>query len=153
MINEVFFAKYGNCKISVPPQYKVRNVKNPVVFCVDCVYGKKQNKKGRRCDEFIFFEINVNATGIYLIERKTNIIDLTKIEDQLQGGANFVADFIQKDPALDIYGFNFMPVFVSSSDVIPSRRAKLLAIEISLIDNIKHIHYIKNKEKLPKLSI
>lgn len=152
MIKSAFTEKYADCQISAPPEYKVKNVNSPVFFCVDCVYRKKPNSGGDRCDEFIFFYINRSVTGIHLIERKAGSVDVGKVRKQLQGGADFIADFITEDRALDEYRhkFDFMPVLVSVS-LSPSQLKNLIALKISLIGKSKHIHHVKNGRKLPKV--
>ena len=154
MIKQNFCAKYSGCKIPVPSQYKVKNVNSPVVFCVDCVYRNTKNATGRRCDEFIFFDISREVTGIYLIERKTNSTNATRVQEQLQGGANYVTSLVTEDPALDEYRhkFDFMPVFVSSPKIAPSQRRRILALKISLIGKTKNIRYVRKKGVLPKFS-
>ena len=149
-IKSEFIAKYEECKIETPSEYKMKNVTSPVVFCVDCVYRKKRNANGRRCDEFIFFDISRDVDGIYLVERKTNSTNVSKVKDQLQGGANFVAGFLHDDAALDESGFNFSPVFVSRG-IGPSQRAKLTTIKVKLRQQSKRIRYSQYKAALPKI--
>ncbi len=152
MIKQEFCARHTSCAIQPPSEYQLKNVTRPVVFCVDCIFRMQRNATGKRCDEFIFFNINQNITGIYLVERKTNISDVTKVKAQLQGGATFVCTFLNNDPALDCSAFDFMPVWVSKG-VSPSARRKLTTEKISLRNKTKHIYHIKNKQALPKICI
>ena len=151
-IKSEFIEKYEECEIEVPLEYKMENVNSPVVFCVDCVYRNTKNANGRRCDEFIFFDISRDVDGIYLVERKTNSTDIKKVKDQLQGGAAFVDDLVTADPALDEYRhkFDFMPVFVSSG-ITSSQRKRLATLKILLIGKSKRIRHVKTRTRLPKI--
>ena len=158
MIKQEFCAKYTSCAIQTPSEYQLGNATRPVVFCVDCIFRMQRNATGKRCDEFIFFDLNQNQnqnqniTGIYLVERKTNISDVTKVKAQLQGGATFVCAFLNNDPALDSAAFDFMPVWVSKG-ISPSARRKLITAKISLRNKTKHIYHVKNRQTLPKICI
>ena len=145
-----FIAKYAECTIQIPPAYRVKNASGLVVFCVDCVYRKTKRATGRRCDEFVFFDINRNVTGLYLIERKIHAVNIEKVKEQLQGGAKFIANFLHDDPALDKCVFNFKPVFVSRG-ITSSQRAKLAALKVELNRQRKRIFYVQYGKALPKI--
>ena len=147
VIKAIFHDTHGKCLISKPPQYKLENITKPEVYSVDCLF---QWKGGTRCDEFVFFDLSQNKTGLYLIERKTNSQDIEKVVRQLQGGANFVADFLKKDPATEAQPFDFMPVWVSK--IKPSQRSILRRdAKISLKRRKKLVWQVEKGRALPKL--
>ncbi len=150
MIKQIFLEGHRASKIAPRKEYKLpNNINDHAVFSVDCIF-KQANRRGSHCDEFIFSALNYASTGIHIIERKTNSTDATKVKEQLQGGANFIENFIKADPAIHPYKFEFMPVWVSK-DITPSIRRALVATRISLLNRKKSIRHIKNKQKLPSL--
>ena len=151
MMKQVFRQRYVDCEITAPSEYRLTNIASPVIFCVDCVYRVNSNVGGNRCDEFIFCDTRQNITGIYIIEKKdSKNIDVTKVAEQLQGGACFITDFLDRDPALDVCRFDFMPILVSQG-ITPSQRRSLINMIISLRGINRHIQYVPNKKRLPKL--
>lgn len=147
MIKAIFHDKHGRCLISKPPEYKLENITNPEVYSVDCLF---QWKGGTRCDEFVFFDLNQNQTGLYLIERKKNSQDIEKVRQQLQGGADFIEGFLKKDPATYDQPFNFIPVWISK--IKPTQRSILKKdAKISLKGRKKLIRQVKKGGALPKI--
>ena len=149
VIKAIFRDKHGKClipKSKHPKEYKLENVTKPEVYSVDCLF---QWKGKTRCDEFVFFDLSRNKTGLYLIEKKTNSQDIEKVVRQLQGGANFIADFLKKDPATDAQLFDFMPVWVSK--IKPSQRSILRGDKISLRRREKPVWQVEEGRALPKL--
>ncbi len=152
MIKQEFEARHACCVVSRRPEYRLKNILHPVVFSVDCVFSNPRHVGGSRCDEFIFFDIPQNVTGIYLIERKDNHGgNVTKVKEQLQGGATFIQRFLSGDFALHECRLNFMPVWVSKS-VNKSVRHRLLTEKISLRGMKKPIRHIQKRQKLPRLN-
>ena len=150
VIKAIFHDKHGKClipKSKHPKEYKLENIKNPEVYSVDCLF---QWKGGTRCDEFVFFDLSQNKTGLYLIEKKTNSQDIEKVRQQLQGGADFIADFLKKDPATDDQPFDFMPVWVSK--LKPSQRPRLRGDKISLRRRKKPVWQVEEGRALPKMT-
>lgn len=154
MLTADFKRSYKKCVIKLPPEYSFRSGVQRTVFCVDCVF-RATNRKGEHCDEFVFFCLEQKVTGIYLVERKggENVIP-SKAARQLQGGANFIADFLNGDAALDIYGMDYSPVIVAN--VLPSVHRKLVETKIFLRrknskQNIaRSIQRIDPRRKLPR---
>lgn len=156
-VKRIFNDRHQECDIEQLPQYnhgkyKLGEVISPIVYSVDCLFDKDPRRGGRRCDEFIFFDSAQRSTGIYLIERKdNNSNNISKIIEQLQGGAGFIEDFLNDDPAADGEPFDFMPVWVSRG-VKASTRKKLMKIRILLRGRNKPIKQIHTKGTLPKLA-
>lgn len=156
-VKRIFNDRYQECDIRQLPQfsqgeYELRGITSPITYSVDCLFSKDRGRTGRRCDEFIFFDLARRSTGIYLIERKdNNRNDISKIEEQLQGGAGFIEDFLNDDPATGGEPFDFMPVWVSKG-VRPSTRTKLRKTSISLCGRSKFVKHIDIKGALPKLA-
>ena len=151
-VKRIFNEQYKECKINQHPQYKLETINSPVIYSVDCIFEKYPGKDGRRCDEFVFFNLDQNKTGIYLIERKDNESkNVNKVKEQLQGGAGFIEDFLDNDPATDEQPFDFMPVWISKG-VSRSVGHELKKTKISLRNIYKAIKHIKAKNPLPKLT-
>ncbi|MDA8014000.1 MAG: hypothetical protein MPK09_00040 [Gammaproteobacteria bacterium] len=119
MLKTDFEKTFHECVISVDPKYVFPYAgKTYVVLGADLVYENYNFRgKGENCDEYIFFDYTSKMTGIYLVERKDNeaskSVKVEKIHDQLQGGADFIADFIEKDHSRAVFQFDFRPVLVS----------------------------------------
>ena len=149
MIKAIFRDKHGKClipKSKHPKEYKLENITKPEVYSVDCLF---QWKGKTRCDEFVFFDLSRNKTGLYLIERKKNSQDIKKVIEQLKGGAKFIEAFLKKDPATDDQPFDFMPVWVSK--IKPSQRSILRGDKISLRRREKPVWQVEEGRALPKL--
>lgn len=149
VIKAIFHDKHSNCLIPTQPEYELENITNPEVYSVDCLFQYYPNKGGKRCDEFVFFDLGWNQTGLYLIERKTHSQDIKEVIKQLQGGANFIEDFLKKDPATDAQPFDFMPVLISK--IKPSQRPRLRRAKISLRRRKKPVWQIEKGRALPKI--
>ena len=149
VIKAIFHDKHGKCLISKPLEYKLENITQSEVYSVDCLF-QCHSKGGKRCDEFVFFDLSQNKTGLYLIERKTNSQDIKEVIKQLQGGANFIADFLEDDPATDAQPFDFMPVWVSK--IKPSQRPRLRSAKISLKRRKKPVRQVEKGRALPKMT-
>ena len=150
VIKAIFRDKHGKClipKSKHPKEYKLENITKPEVYSVDCLF---QWKGKTRCDEFVFFDLSRNETGLYLIERKKNSQDIKKVIEQLKGGAKFIEAFLKKDPATDDQPFDFMPVWVSK--IKPSQRSILRGDKISLRRREKPVQQIENGKALPKMT-
>ena len=142
-----FLLKYKACAIPLPKEYKLQDkIKNPRTFCVDCVF-LQDNRGGDRCDEFVFLDLNTNQVGIYLVERKTNAVDASHIEKQLQGGAQHIEHF-RKSHSLIREQFDFMPILVSKRRARSALRAWKKKL-IVLGDKERRVRHIYRKEKLP----
>ena len=158
-VKRIFNEKYHKCDIEQLPQYsrgeyKLGSIENPIVYSTDCIFHKYHRaRRGRRCDEFVFFSLSPKSTGIYLVERKNNHANnINQVKEQLQGGARFIEAFLEDDPATDRQPFDFMPVWVSNSKGIkPTLRLQLKKAAISLRKNSKLIKHINTKGTLPKL--
>ena len=149
VIKAIFRDKHGKClipKSKHPKEYKLENITKPEVYSVDCLF---QWKGKTRCDEFVFFDLSRNKTGLYLIERKKNSQDIKKVIEQLKGGAKFIEAFLKKDPATDDQPFDFMPVWVSK--LKPSQRSILRGDKISLRRREKPVWQVEEGRTLPKL--
>ena len=156
-VKRIFNERYKECDINQlskyqQGKYELGNIASPVVYSVDCIFDRPPRRSGRRCDEFIFFNLKQRSTGIYLIERKDNHSnDVNKVKEQLQGGAGFIEDFLADDRALDNQPFDFMPVWISKG-IRPSMRPELKKIRISLRGIPKPISHVKARDRLPELT-
>ena len=68
-----------------------------MLYSVDCIISS--GNKGNRPDEFIFLNAGNpghNITCLYVVERKSVSSNVGKVKRQLQGGADFIDDFIKK---------------------------------------------------------
>lgn len=148
VIKAIFHDKHGNCLISKLPEYKLENITNPEVYSVDCLF-QCYSRGGKRCDEFVFFDLGQNQTGLYLIERKTHSQNIKEVIKQLQGGANFIEVFLDDDPATDDQPFDFMPVWISK--IKPSQRPRLRSAKISLRRRKKPVRLVESGRALPKI--
>ena len=150
-VKRIFNDRHQECDIEQLPEYKLQGINSPIVYSVDCLFSRGGGRSGRRCDEFVFFDLLQRSTGIYLVERKdNNCNNITKIKEQLQGGAGFIEDFLDDDPATIGEPFDFMPVWVSKG-VKGSTRNKLIKTRISLHGRRKLIKHVKVKGTLPRL--
>lgn len=149
MIKNEFRRAHGACEVAQRNEYSMSShITAPIVFDVDCVFEMRR-LPGMRCDEFIFFDILLNLTGIYLIERKdSHSADVTQVTRQLQGGATLITNFLNRDPALDAYNFEFLPVLVSRG-ITPSKSRKLQSESVTLRGKTKRIRHARSKCRLP----
>lgn len=142
-VKRIFHEKYRECDINQLPEYdrgkyKLGNIKNPVVYSIDEIFLKHPGRGGSRCDEFIFFDLTEVATGIYLVELKdSGNINVEKVKDQLQGGADFIENFLADDPATDDQPFDFFPYCVSKG-IRQSARIELRQCKIYLHSRYGH---------------
>lgn len=151
-VKRIFNDKYQECEIDQRPEYKLGNIDSPVVYSVDCIFERPPKQSGSRCDEFIFFNLNPSSTGIYLVERKDNHSNnVIKVKEQLQGGANFIEDFLKNDPATDRQPYDFMPVWVSRG-IKQNTRRELIKHKVSIRSKLKPIKHRKVNTTLPKLA-
>lgn len=151
-VKRIFHDKYQKCGIAQRPEYKLGTIDRPTVYSVDCIFDKVAKTGGSRCDEFIFFNLNPASTGIYLVERKDNYSnDANKVKEQLQGGAKFIEDFLNNDPATDQQPYDFTPVWVSKG-IKKTTSRELKKIRISLRNIQKPVRHVNKKGTLPKLS-
>ncbi len=150
-IKQIFHERHQKCEIAPRAEYKLGQIKNPAVYSVDRIFSQPPRNSGSRCDEFIFCYLRLNNTGIYLVERKDNHNNnVDKVKQQLQGGATYIQDFLNKDPATDEQPFNFMPVWVSKG-LRSSTRHVLAKIKISIRGDSRPVKHINVKDTLPKL--
>lgn len=155
MIKAIFHDEPSNKECLIPKskhpkEYKLGNITNPEIYSVDCLF-QCNSKGGKRCDEFVFFDLSRNETGLYLIEKKKNSQNIKEVRRQLQGGANFIKAFLKKDPATDGQPFDFMPVWISK--IKPSQRSILKKGDnkISLRRRKKRIRQVEEGRALPKI--
>ena len=150
MIKSEFQQCYANCILPHAQDYTLSsNVASPKFFNVNCVFNQIQ-RQGRRCDEFVFFDLlSQHKTGVYLIELKTNNTKIDQIKEQLQGGANFIADFLNSG-SYTPKQYDFLPVLVSKG-IKPSHHSKLLKQTISLGTIQKRIQHVTRKKMLPPI--
>lgn len=149
VIKAIFRDKHGKCLIPKPLEYKLENITKPELYSVDCLF-QCHSKGGKRCDEFVFFDLSQNETGLYLIERKTHSQNIKEVIKQLQGGANFIEAFLDGDPATDAQPFDFMPVWIFKFK--PSQRPRLRSAKISLKGRKKPVRRVENGRALPKMT-
>lgn len=151
-VKRIFNDKYQECEIDQRPEYKLGNIDSPIVYSVDCIFERPPRQSGSRCDEFIFFNLNPSSTGIYLVERKDNHSNnVIKVKEQLQGGANFIEDFLKNDPATERQPYDFSPVWVSRG----LRRTALRQLKqhkVTLRSSSKRIRHCDIGSPLPKLA-
>ena len=145
---------FPNCVIPVDPKYVFPYTgKTYAVLGADCVYKNYNFRgKGENCDEYIVFDYTRKMTGIYLVESKENSNDVEKIRNQLQGGADFIKDFIEKDRSRADFQFDFRPVLVSRA-IRVGMENRLRSQIICLGTRKKHILHaeIGKKTKFPTL--
>lgn len=154
VIKDLFHDKPANKECLIPKskqskEYKLENIIKPEVYSVDCLFQGHPKMGGERCDEFVFFDLSQNKTGLYLIEKKRNSQNIKKVIEQLQGGARFIEAFLDGDPATEAQPFDFMPVLISK--IKPSQRPRLRRAKISLRRIEKPVWQIENKRALPKI--
>ena len=143
----IFNEQYQECNIEQLQgysrgKYKPGKINNSIVYSVDCIFLKHPERGGRRCDEFIFYDSSQGDTGIYLIEIKdSDKVNVDEVKGQLQGGADFIKDFLNNDPATDNQPFDFTP-FCVSKGIRPSVRSKLIQCKIHLQSRHKRIKQI-----------
>ena len=136
-VKRIFHEKYKICNVDQLQgynrgRYKLGKIKEPIVYSVDCIFLKHPQSGGKRCDEFIFYNLPQGYTGIYLIEIKDSVkINVDEVKEQLQGGAEFIEDFLNNDPATDNQPFEFTP-FCVSKGIRPSVRTKLRQCKIHI---------------------
>ena len=116
-IRDIFHGLYYKCLIpgsSLP--YKWNRKKNSDAYSVDCVISS--GNKGNRPDEFIFLNAGKpghNITCLYMVERKSVSSNVDKVKRQLQGGADFIDDFIRGDCSISSkHKIVFRPVLVAT---------------------------------------
>ncbi len=147
-VKRIFYEKYSACDVNqirhyTRGKYTLGKLKNPVVYSVDCIFRKHPERGGKRCDEFVFYNLSHIETGIDLIEIKdSESIDAEKIKEQLQGGAGFIEYFLDNDPATDGQPFDFR-AFCVSKGIRPSERKKLVNCKINIRDKAKRIRHVK----------
>ena len=151
-VKRIFHEKYQDCEIAQRQEYKLGKIESPTLYSVDRIFGKSLKASGKRCDEFVFFNLDERSTGIYLIERKDNYSNnVSKVREQLQGGAKFIEDFLKNDPATDKQPYDFMPVWVSKGiRKSASHNLKKQIVTICLAK--KYIRHRDIKDELPKLA-
>ena len=146
-VKRIFNEKYRDCDVAhlqdySSGKYKLGKIDTPIVYSVDCIFRKHPERGGRRCDEFIFYNLAEGKTGIDLIEIKdSETINIDKVRDQLQGGAKFIEGFLSKDPATDGQPFDFRP-FCISKGIKPSERAKLIKCKIYIDSRSRYIRQV-----------
>ena len=153
MIKAIFHDEHGKClipKSKHPKEYKLENITRPEAYSVDCLFQYYPNRGGKRCDEFVFFDLSQNETGLYLIERKTNSQNIKEVIKQLQGGADFIEAFLDGDSATDAQPFDFMPVWIFKFK--PSQRPRLRSAKISLKGRKKPVRRVEEGRALPKMT-
>ncbi len=148
MIKDEFSQRYRTCIINNPIKCKLTSrVEKPKIFDVDRVFIQGKGS-GDRCDEFIFFDLGRDKAGIYLIERKDGQTKTEKIQKQLQGGANFINNFLCNEYT-GSDEFDFLPVLIAAT--IPSGRSTYLRQKIFLKDLKRNIAHIEKNKELPLL--
>ena len=146
-VKRIFHEKYKICNVDQLQgynrgRYKLGKIKEPIVYSVDCIFLKHPQSGGKRCDEFIFYNLPQGYTGVYLIEIKDSVkINVDEVKEQLQGGAEFIKDFLDHDPATDGQLFDFTP-FCVSRGIRPSERSKLIQCKIHLRSRHRRIKQI-----------
>lgn len=156
MIKAIFHDKPDNKKCLIPKskhpkEYKLENITKPEVYSVDCLFRCHSKMEGEHCDEFVFFDLSRNKTGLYLIEKKKKSQNIKKVIEQLQGGADFIKDFLKKDPATDGQPFDFMPLWISQ--IKPSQRSILRRdAKISLSRRKKRVRRVEEGKALPSFT-
>ena len=102
MIRKQFRQVYKNCICQPPFEYKTNNLANPTVYCVDAIF-QRDPKPGKRCDDFVLFDLSADKAGIYLVERKSKRCDIDNVAAQLQGGANCIRDRLPSNQSFDFF--------------------------------------------------
>ena len=147
-LKSIFHDRHKNCQITELSEYQLGNMTNPTAYSVDCLFQRPPGRGGVHCDEFVFCVSSKNETGLYLVERKTNSQDVTEVKKQLQGGADFIQDFMEDDPSTDNCPFDFMPVLVSKG-IANKLRSRLRTATISLKGKFEPIEHCKTGNELP----
>lgn len=149
-VKRIFHGKYQECEIDQRPEYKLGNIDSPIVYSADCIFERPPRQSGSRCDEFIFFNLNPSSTGIYLVERKDNhSSNVNKVKEHLQGGAKFIEDFLNNDPATNRQPYDFTPVWVSRG-LRRTAHQQLKKHKVTLRSSSKYIRHCDVKKTLPK---
>ena len=156
-IRDIFHGQYLKCLISGSSlPYKWNRKKNSEVYSVDCVISS--GNKGNRPDEFIFLNAGKpgdNTTGLYLVERKSVSSNVGKVKRQLQGGADFIDDFIRGDRSISSkHKIVFRPVLVATKVKQSAHKAhrELRRETVTLRGQKEQIHVlVRQGGKLPHI--
>lgn len=142
MLKKRFAEKYPACKCK-PDGYKNTAIRRmrPLIFSVDCICGKGDQA---RCDQFVFCDMEGGVTGIYLIEKKTGNVRISKVREQLQRCADFISEQMGACKK-----FAFEPVLVSQRN--PLSREELNKYKVSLRGQKKTIKHVSTDAPLHKI--
>ena len=123
-----------------------------------CNRLQKHHKRRKRCDEVVFCELKKSTTGIYCVENKEGYpdhVDLSHVQEQLQGGANVVASLLfasrLSDGRLSYEPFSFSPILATPTGMLATWRMPLLQLPVEMKGESKIISVVKKNEKLPPL--
>lgn len=152
-IKRIFSERHQSCEIREilkfqKGKYRLGSISDPAVYSVDCIFEQKRGQRGSRCDEFVFFDVDHSSTGIYLIERKTNSQNVEQVRSQLDGGAGYIENFLNDDPATEGQPLKFMPIWVSKG-LRNSVKRKLISINVSLRNQYRPIRHVHTNRTLP----
>lgn len=95
-----------------------------LILSVDSIAaaGKQPEVSGKRCDDLVVLAVSRGKTGIYAVERKEGRrVAPLHVQEQLQGGMDFVDDFIDHHAELRGQGFVFEPVLVYRNKAVTTR--------------------------------
>ncbi len=124
---------YANARQQECDDYKIsqRNKDSVCILDMDkiaSISAHSNNKlkvSGDRCDDLVVFDIDHKQTGLYVIEKKSKHIDVSKVARQLQGSTEFLGNFVGYYPELCDQPCDFMPVLVSDKIGNLATRTKL----------------------------
>jgi len=139
-LKQRFQNKFGKCAVK-PTGYSLARIKHqsPKVYSADAVM---QGYPGKRCDSFVLCICAPSTTGIYVVEEKGNRPHVGGVSEQLQGGANFISDFLMESDK-----FEFSPVLVTKS-ISRSMSKELLKVSVRLREKTQKIVHVKPKDSL-----
>ena len=142
MIRKQFRQNYKKYICHPPFEYKTNNLANPTVYCADAIF-ERDNIQGKRCDDFVLFDLSADKAGIYLVERKSKCYVIDNVAAQLQGGANCIRDRLPLNQS-----FDFFPVLVAQASRGNTALKMLKQKTVSLFGKKKNIRFVKKDGEL-----
>ena len=146
-VKRKFEKKFPEFIIDKPEMCKLGALKSPIIFDTEEIF-KKYEPESRRCDEFVFCDIE-QATGIYCIENKGGNMKYLEDDDiceQLNDSAKFLESYIYYQEK-----FKFLPVLVTIDKTLIAYRGVFVQLEVTMKDKVKAVEFLKKGEPLPPL--
>ena len=94
-----------------------------VIIDMDC---KKLGIRGSRCDYLFISKKDQNSAWVVPIELKSGRFDVSKVRDQLQGGARFAQTLLARGDQ-----FDFVPILAHGKPIHRAEMYRLRAVRIT----------------------